>query len=73
MTMNVQDYEVIDNLDRTISSISRDEGIDRAKVLKTLQERLTYQQRRIEAFLAIGWVNGFKPIEPSGQTPCLKK
>jgi hypothetical protein len=62
--MNVQDYEVIDNLDRTISSISRDEGIDRQEVLRVLQERLKHQQRRIEAFLAIGWINGFESIEP---------
>jgi hypothetical protein len=64
MTMSVQDYEVIDNLDRTISSISRNEGIDRQKALRILQERLKHQQRRIEAFLAIGWINGFEPIEP---------
>ncbi len=60
--MNVSDYEVIDNLDRTISSISRDESIDRVAAFKALQERLTYQLRRVDVFLTIGWVNGFEPI-----------
>jgi hypothetical protein len=62
--MNAQHYEVIDSLDRTISHISRNEKIDRAQVLKILQERLTYQQRRIENFLSIGWVNNCQSIEP---------
>jgi hypothetical protein len=61
--MNVSQYEVVDTLDRTITAISKNERIDRAKVLKSLQERLKHQQRRIDAFLAIGWVNGFEPIE----------
>jgi hypothetical protein len=65
MTMSVQDYEVIDNLDRIISSISRDEGIDRQKTFGILQKRLKHQQRRIEAFLAIGWVDRLEPIKPA--------
>jgi hypothetical protein len=61
--MNVDQYEVIGTLERTISSISRNEQIDRTKVLRCLQERLAYQQRRIEAFMAIGWIDDFEPTK----------
>jgi hypothetical protein len=61
--MSVKDYEVIDCLHHAISNISRNEDIDRAKALKALQGRLTYQQRRIEVLLGIGWINGFEPVK----------
>lgn len=55
--MKIQDYEVIDNLHQVISDVSRNEGIDRAQVLRVLKERLMYQQRRIDAFIDVGWIN----------------
>lgn len=64
--MNVDQYELIDTLEKTISTISRNETIDRATVLRCLKQRLSYQQRRIDNLLAIGWIGSAAPIEQLG-------